>query len=223
MLAIQYISVYWTKRCKNTAYQEKRKELLKPALIEDEVDLDGNGIFLIQKKCWQHSADELKIIEKYREKEKFIPFTGKEERKEAYLRAAEGIKKAGRGEFFDIRDVNKLKIPCVRITEENGAYRVKWFSDTSIDGKPFRRGGNEDGNNPVSDLYMQLNTLNETAFVLHEGESGVLSYNFRSSTQFDGIHYYHFHNVYLVNTDKLTREIFIRNYDFSYRQLAELY
>ena len=49
MLAIQYISVYWTKRCKNTAYQEKRKELLKPALIEDEVDLDGNGIFLIQK------------------------------------------------------------------------------------------------------------------------------------------------------------------------------
>lgn len=228
MLAIQHIRVYWTKQSKNIKYQEKRKELLDPVLIEDETVLDGEGVFFTQKECWQYSAEELKIIEKYREKEndkqeKFRPFTGKDERKEAYLRFAAANKKARMGEFFDIKDVNRLGIPCVRIIEESGAYRVKWFSDSSIDGKPFRHGGNEDSNDPDSDLYMQMNTLNETAFVLHKGESGVLSYNFRSSTQFDMIHYYQFHKVYLVNTDKLTREIFIRDYDYSYQQIAKLY
>ena len=68
-------------------------------------------------------------------------------------------------EYLIVYEINKNIIPCIRIQNESNAYRIKWFSQDSPFMKPFRRGGNEDVNDPASEFYKQFNTLNETAFV----------------------------------------------------------
>lgn len=63
--------------------------------------------------------------------------------------------------------------------------------------------------------------LNETAFILKKGESGLLKYNYRKQN-FDG-QYYLCYTMYMVNTDVLTRKVFLRAYDYKYEQMADLF
>lgn len=70
-------------------------------------------------------------------------------------------------------------------------------------------------------LVGQPNRLNETAFVLWEGQSGVLKYNYRY-TSYHG-QWYKCYYVYIVNGKILTKDIFLREYDYEYDQLADLF
>lgn len=187
MLAILLIKIEWRKESRNAKGAEQRKTFYSPVKIDNDIDLNGEGIFLKQCNYYQHD-------------------------KKIYLRK-------NRGSF---KDLEKINIPYINIVPEpNGSYKIKWFDCKH--GLPYRRGGNEDVGNIGSKLYKQWNTLNETAFILHHNESGILKYNCRNIVCFEGIHYYEYYCVYIVNTNKLTHNMFIREYDYHYHQLAKLY
>lgn len=117
-------------------------------------------------------------------------------------------------------DAQKLNIPCVEVVEEPGhCYRIKWFD--SDRGMPRRRGGNEDLYKEGARLAGRPNTLNETAFILKPGQAGLLKYNYRFN-YYDG-QCYECYYVYMVNAEKLKRNVFLRKYDFEYEQLADLF
>lgn len=86
---------------------------------------------------------------------------------------------------------------------------------------PRRRGGNEDFYKKGKKLESKPNVLNETAFILEQGQSGVLKYNYRytSWSEQKYVCYY----VYMVNDVVLTQNTFIRSYDYEYNQLADLF
>ncbi len=65
------------------------------------------------------------------------------------------------------------------------------------------------------------NVLNETAFVLDEGQSGIVRWNNRF-TSYHG-QYYEQYQAFFVNVDTFDQKVFIRDYDFEYQQLADLF
>lgn len=136
-----------------------------------------------------------------------------------YLQQGEEILYAVEVSEKNVLSLDKLAIPCIEIIEEaEQCYRIKWFDDGR--GMPARRGGNEDLYVKGARLAGRVNTLNETAFILREGESGILKYNYRL-TSYDG-QWYECYYVYVVNTGKLSPNIFIRDYTYTYSQLADL-
>ena len=65
------------------------------------------------------------------------------------------------------------------------------------------------------------NTLNETAFILREGASGLLRYNYRLTSYEE--QWYECYYVYIVNTKELRQDVFIRKYTYDYNQLVDLF
>lgn len=224
MLAVLLIEMKWLKENRSPAGAAQRQKYYRPLKIEDDVDLAGEGVFL--KKCQYFQEGNsvfcdagvcTKSDEKMQEQEKGKPFTAGDEcrHKMARLRN-QGINQE-KGAFYA---VNELEIPCITVSEEqNNRIRIKWFD--SGEGMPRRRGGNEDLYKRGAKLAGKPNVCNETAFVLEQGQSGVLKYNYRY-TFYSG-QWYKCYYVYAVNAKVLTRDIFIRNYDFEYNQLADLF
>ena len=112
-----------------------------------------------------------------------------------------------------------LDLPNIEIIQDGLTYRIKWFDNG--DGKVRRRGGNEDFGKKGTKLSGYPNTLNETAFVLDLGQSGIIKWNNRFSS-YHG-QWYEQYQVYLVNAESIESNIFIRDYDFEYEQLADLF
>lgn len=187
MLAILQIKMQWTKDSRTPTGSRQRQTYYKPVMIENDVSLSGNGIFV--KKC-------------------------------NYLQQSGVVKcdmEVSKGVFYS---PDKVDIPCVEIIEEaERDYRIKWFDDGR--GMPKRRGGNEDLYVKGAKLAGRPNTLNETAFILREGESGVLRYNYRL-TSYHG-QWYECYYVYIVNAKELWQDVFIREYTYDYNQLADLF
>lgn len=201
----------------------QREQYYKPVLIEEDVPLIGKGIFLKECDYEQvgsqiHSDREKAVLEK-----KNKPFAGLDRYEEQNAFRAEQALQKRKGIFYD--DILALEkrdlLRCISIIEEaDDCYRIKWF-DQGI-GMPRRRGGNEDFMKRGAKLAGQPNVLNETAFILKKGESGLLKYNFRMQ-YFDGEQYYLCFYVYMVNTEVLTRDVFLREYDYAYDQMADLF
>lgn len=201
----------------------QREQYYKPVLIEEDVPLIGKGIFLKECDYEQvgsqiHSDREKAVLEK-----KNKPFAGLDRYEEQSAFRAEQALQKRKGIFYD--DILALEkrdlLRCISIIEEaDDCYRIKWF-DQGI-GMPRRRGGNEDFMKRGAKLAGQPNVLNETAFILKKGESGLLKYNFRMQ-YFDGEQYYLCFYVYMVNTEVLTRDVFLREYDYAYDQMADLF
>lgn len=231
MLAIQQIKISWSKNSRDSQSVEKRKELFFPSLVEWDKQQNTKDIFLSSRECFYLSERETDFWHDYNKKQnlyrrnkkndintfEIINFTPE------FFQKMTDPKIVCKGSFYSIDEINKNHIPCIRIVQQENCYRVKWFSQTGLFTKPFRRGGNEDSYNPDSELYMQLNTLNETAFVLSEGQSGEIRYNFRLVDCDEGIHKYAEYHIYIVSTKQLTKDVFVRDYDYLYKQLAKLY
>lgn len=121
------------------------------------------------------------------------------------------------GDFYSL---NEITIPCVDILEEaDDSYRIKWHDGEH--GMPRRRGGNEDLYKKGAKFAGRPNLLNETACILQKGEAGVLKYNYRL-TSYHG-QWYDCYYIYIVNAKALSRNLFIRQYDYEYNQLADLF
>ena len=224
MLAILCIKMQWTKENRTPTGSKRRQEYYKPLLIEPDVALSGEGIFV--KKCnyLQQGEEILSDVEVSEALEKQLyeenigkAFTGRKEHEQRMAQHRNDRIRRDKGAFLS---ADKLAIPCIEIVEEaEQCYRIKWFDDGR--GMPKRRGGNEDLYVKGAKLSGRANTLNETAFILREGESGVLKYNYRLA-YYDG-QWYVCYYVYVVNTSKLSPDIFIRDYTCTYNQLADLF
>ena len=231
MLVIQLVKINWSKNSRDLQSTEKRKALFFPSMVEWNNQQCSKDVFLSSRECFYLSDKELdfwydcyKKQNLYRRNQKnkthdseIISFNF-----DTYQRMTDR-NAVWTGEFYSIDEINKNMIPCIRIVEEDNRYRIKWFSQTGLFSQPFRKGGNEDSYNPNSDLYLQLNTLNETAFVLSDEQAGEIRYNFRLVDRDEGVHTYTEYRIYLVNTKQLTNDVFIRDYNYLYKQLAKLY
>ncbi|MDE5779064.1 MAG: hypothetical protein K2I10_11245 [Lachnospiraceae bacterium] len=224
MLAILQIKMEWTKDSRTLTASRQRQEYYKPVMIENDVSLSGNGIFL--KKCnylqqngsvlYDVEASE-KLDRQLYEENIGVAFTGRKEHEQKMALYRNTRIRREKGAFYS---PDKIDIPCVKIIEKSGGiYRVKWFDDGR--GMPKRRGGNEDLYVKGEKLTGCPNTLNETAFVLGEGESGVLRYNFRLLSYDE--QWYECYYVYIVNTKELLHDVFVREYTYEYSQLADLF
>lgn len=224
MLAILQIKMEWRKDSRTPAGSRQRQAYYKPVLIENDVPLSGNGIFV--KKCnyLQENGEILydveiseKLDRQLYEENIGAAFTGEKEHEQKMARYRNERIRREKGAFYSL---DKVDIPCVEIIEEaEQSYRIKWFDDGR--GMPKRRGGNEDLYVKGAKLQGRPNTLNETAFILREEESGVLRYNYRL-TYYSG-QWYECYYVYIVNTQELLPDVFIRKYTYDYDQLADLF
>ncbi len=224
MLAILQIKMEWTKESRTPAGSVMRQKYYEPLKTEEDVPLLGTGIFM---KICDYSQQDGKILcasEPYglpnrqpKHTTAVQPFMGRDEhtQKMAYLRS-QTIKRE-KGAFYP---TDKISIPGVEIIEEaDQCWRIRWFDNGR--GMPRRRGGNEDFGKKGSRLAGQPSTLNETAFILRKGDSGILKYNYRL-TSYNG-QWYECYYIYMVNTDILCRDVFLRKYDYEYSQLAYLF
>ncbi len=224
MLAVLQIRMEWTKDSRTPRGSAIRREYYKPVKIENDVYLSGEGIFL--KTCNYYQQNEIVVnakerIKRYKQRQNKktsgMPFTASEENEQRRLQRCENQIRKEKGAFYP---PEKIQIPCVEIKEEaDSVYRVKW-SD-SLHGKPKRCGGNEDLYRKGTKLCGRVHTCNETAFLLKEKEAGILKYNYRF-TGYEG-QWYECYYVYLVNTDTLYTDVFLRDYDFIYDKLADLF
>lgn len=224
MLAILQIKMEWTKESRTPGGSLQRQEYYKPIGIEEDVSLAGDGVFL--KKCQYVQQGGIvigdaeasgRLDQRMHEANRGMPFTGTDQREQRAARLRNQSVNRDKGAFYPI---DKLDIPSVEVLEESGQrYRIKWFD--SGRGMPRRRGGNEDLYKKGARLAGKPNTCNETAFILAPGQAGLLKYNYRL-TSFDG-QWYECYYVYVVNVEKLKRNIFLREYDFVYDRLADLF
>ena len=118
-----------------------------------------------------------------------------------------------------VTDLDKINVPNIEVIKEDNGYRIKWFDDGK--GNVRRRGGNEDFGKKGKKLSGSPNVLNETAFVLEAGQAGIVRWNNRF-TSYHG-QWYEQYQVFFVKTDSLDHDIFIRDYDYEYQQLADLF
>lgn len=116
-------------------------------------------------------------------------------------------------------DCMNIQVPNIEILKEGNIYRIKWFDDGK--GNVRRRGGNEDFRKKGAKLSGYPNVLNETAFVLENGQSGIVRWNNRFSS-YHG-QWYEQYQAFFVNADSVDLQVFIRDYDFDYQQLADLF
>lgn len=223
MLAILLIEMEWLKESRTPEGAVARQQYYKPVLIEEEVNLTGEGVFVKRCKFYQkgnkvQSASEMVNIQTI-QLNKFTRgrnFTGNDEYEQRRMRKGMQSINNARGVFVPIE---RIDIPCIAVEKEENNYRIKWFDCRG--GMPRRRGGNEDFGKTGKKMAGEPNVLNETAFVLEEGKAGLLKYNYRY-TSYHG-QWYKCYYVYVVNCKELTRDIFVRDYDYEYNQLADLF
>ena len=137
-----------------------------------------------------------------------------------YYQHGEEVKEILPSSNNGIVSLKDLELNCIDIEKtEDGTYKISWYDDK--DGRVQRRGGNKDFGKKGKKLKNFPNLLNETAFVLKDGESGMIRWNNRY-TSYHGQHYLQC-QVYFVNTDTLNKDTFIREYDHEYQQMADLF
>lgn len=221
MLAVLYIKMIWYKDNRTLEGSLMRKQYFEPVMIENDVSLQGNGVFL--KTCAYHQsgneiiagidvymAENEKLSQK--EKEKIVINEQEHHLKGQWKECLQREK----GSFIPLE---KIILPCIEIVGEEDCYRIKWFDDGL--GCIRRRGGNEDFRKKSAKLSGQPNTLNETAFKICDGQSGRVRWNNRYAS-YHG-QWYEQYQLYFVNTSGLTRDIFVRKYDYSYEQMVDLF
>lgn len=224
MLAILLIEMEWHKRERNPAGALLRQKYYCPVPVAEGVELSGDGAFVVKCSYYQQGDIVLSNQDALDRLQKELhpapgerAFTGEDERSQRRAMQQKKSIAKSRGAFYDI---GKLDIPCVAFCQEPGdAWRVRWYDDGR--GQPRRRGGNEECYRPGAKLAGRVNTRNETAFILPPGKAGVLKYNYRFASYED--QWYKCYYTYVVNAETLTRDVFLRAYDYEYAQMADLF
>lgn len=222
MLAVLFIKMKWWKENRTSNGAVLRQKYYKPIRIEEGVNLSGNGVF-VMKCCYDQHGETIcsdwevsdRLDKKLYKESLGKAFTSSDEREhKSAARRKKAIQKM-KGSFYEIENID---IPCIKIRKEpDKCYRIQWYDEGLT---PKRRGGNKDCYKKGTKLTGQPNTRNETAFVLEEGQAGVLRYNTRCVC-FDD-QWYECYYVYIVHEKILTQDIFLRIYDYDYNQLVYL-
>lgn len=223
MLAVQKIKIYWEKNNRTPDGSVMRRDYLRPAKLSDKADLFGSGIFVNERDYIQ--TDKIYLNTDYQMKfgNRFVnasgfPESAVTERKRKHILEMQKLADKNEGCFY--REGADIDIPGILISEENGAYRIKWYS-LENGYAPVRTGYNEDFYVDGA-KFSGRNICCRTAFVLENGENGKVEYNYRYSDA-GGQHYEHY-CIYFLNTDVLKRSSFIcANYVKNCIQLEHLF
>lgn len=226
MLAIQKIKMYWEKECRTPAASCRREQYYLPAVLDLDIELNRNGIFLNERNYIQ-KPDAVYTCEEYQKEfgNRMVNAVSQsegemQERKRKHLLHIQEEEQKNKGVFYE--SVSDIAIPSIRILQESNTYRIIWYSlDVNGRCKPVRHGRNEEFYTKGSP-YAGKNICNETAFVLCPDESGEISFNYRC-VGYDGQHYEQY-TVYFVNTDILGVHTFTQaEYMHVYNQMADLF
>ena len=156
--------------------------------------------------------------------EQYLPRLGFS-RKQVSAEIARRQREMGRVQFLAYPDHLNLNLTNLSFRPLEESWEIVFRWDEQRSGLPYRRGRNQDYNNPDSRLYRK-DCLNETAFVLAPGQTGRLIWNERDRGYDDGIWFYRLNvcNVAALPGREFPPEVFLlREPDFVYRQLAELF
>ena len=138
---------------------------------------------------------------------------------EAFLKAVPEMRRP----FARIEDLNLTNLSIQPMPE---GYSVSFFYDEHRSGMPYRRGRNQDFQNPSAPLYFK-DCLNETAFILRPGHYGRVIWNERRTDYDNGTWYYQLHVCNFIHaflTQEIKKDMFLAvQPDFEYKQLAVLY
>ena len=138
---------------------------------------------------------------------------------EAFLKAVPEMRRP----FARIEDLNLTNLSIQPMPE---GYSISFFYDEHRSGMPYRRGRNQDFQNPNAPLYCK-DCLNETAFTLRPGQYRRIIWNERRTDYDNGTWYYQLHILNLLHVSpeqSIKHDIFLAAQpDFEYKQIAVLY
>lgn len=199
MLFVLFIRLRWTKQDRNPQSSSQRRECLKPVAVAA----------VHQSAVYPHDSYFLKKILYVQNKEQISRFPDNSQKQNQVI-SPDG---------FEIITLGSLSIPDIEILREENDYRIRWFDSGA--GNVRRHGGNEDFMKRGARFSGDPNRLNETAFSLNNGQSGMVSWNNR----FSSCHgqWYEEYRTYFVNTDQPDSNMFFRKCDFRYEQMADLF
>ncbi len=230
MLAVQYIRIYWEKDNRSPEGAVKRRSFLRPYRIPETVQLAGDKNMFLQKLSFyqQHDGEILTEDENIGKNRYILSPEHTDPDLNSFLahhqnmRIAE-IREHNNGRWYDSAD--ELVIPGVEIFESDAGYEVYWHYIDKPTHKPFRNGYNANYDRKGSRVKGRRLKC-ERAFILGNGEAGVLNYNYRvdhSMTGYEGQHYEQY-CIYIVNTDKIGYNTFTSaDYTNKYDEMAHLF
>lgn len=204
MLVVQQIVTVWYKSERGGECAEARSKFSYTAPIEGKPCVSDECIFdykrFYQKDRRFYTPDEY---------DKLMGF---------------GVRQLPKRTYEPPVKLSQLKGRNVSFTQTENGVEVGFSYDPQINGKPCRRGHNKDFNNTASRFYGK-DVLNETAFVLKDGQKGQIMYNGRFSDYDTGQWWYEQTAVNIANIpfEDFHKDIFLEGkFDFVYNKLAYL-
>lgn len=226
MLIIQKICLQWGKEERGADGDKVRRRFshaypLAPQTAQGDV-LVQNLDFYQHKSTILDAIQEVKYLtEKYRPQWEQRGQTPGWIQREMNDRIAY-IKRNQYQNYTSIQDVNLANLYICR---EEDRLKLSFGYDERRCGAPFRRGHNKDYHNQDSPFYAR-DVLNETAFMLSQGQYGQILWNERCTDCDEGTWYYqlHIYNLYYLQSQDIPGDLFTAKVpDHQYQQLASLY
>ena len=224
MLLIQEIDLTRNKNERGGQYAQARRQFLQ-AYPLDELPAQA-GAAVHHLSFYQNGETFLDASQDIRQSlEQFLPrigFTQEQTQREIQQRLS-FIRRNRLRLFPCIEDLNLTNLS---IQPASVGYSISFFYDEHRSGMPYRRGRNQDFQNPSAPLYFK-DCLNETAFILRPGQYGRVIWNERRTDYDNGTWYYQLHVCNFIHaflTQEIKKDMFLAvQPDFEYKQLAVLY
>lgn len=208
MLAIQKITITYRKSDRYPECAAKRETFMQPLALPSEINGAGDYLESLQSYC--QDKDIYPPDEYYK-----ALFVGK------YDKDCKNRKSYPK--LISCRYTDDFHTNCVDVNKDGNDYIINWNTlyKSGCDYHPVRNGHNKDFNNKDS-TFFGMDLVNETAFILEKGESGVMNFNFRFREE-ESNHFYENTRIYFINTDVIVPDIFIKaEYEKKYDQNAIL-
>ena len=201
MLYVLFKQIRWTKSERTPENAVRRQECLEPVAVyvPPGSGAETDTAFLLKELFYVQSDD---LISEVRN------------------RRAPG----GRKEMPDIGGFRSVPLDThpirdIGILKQDNCYQIRWFDSGA--GNVRRRGGNEDFRKRGTEFCGDPYRLNETAFILREGQGGMIRWNNRFSSYHGW--WYEEYRAYFVSTIRPDSNMFLRDWDFRYEQMALLH
>lgn len=225
MLLIQCVTLVWYKESRGAAGAETRARFPLAYPVEAPAPLPpGEALVHTLRFCQCRPGEILPAGEAYRRGlERHLPRMGFS-REEAAAEIARRQREMNQTRLLAYPDYTHLNLTNLAFRPAGEGWEACFRWDEQRSGVPFRRGRNRDYNNPASRLYRK-DCLNEAAFVLAPRQTGRILWNERCRYGDDGVWYYRLHacSTAALPGRAFSPEVFLREPDFVYRQMAELY
>lgn len=204
MLVVQEIVSVWHKSERGGENSEARSRFPYTANIERKPGVDDECVF--DHVRFYQSKNKFYTLDEY---ERHMGFNTRLTTQRAYEPPVK---------------LSQLKVRNVSFSVTENGIEAVFSYDPQLNGRPCRKGHNKDYNNISSGFYGK-DILNETAFLLKDGQKGRIMYNGRFSDYDTGQWWYEQTAVNIANIsyEKFRSNVFsAMDFDFEYCKLAVL-